>query len=635
MRRATVCRKALLVLRSRRSRSRRVDAGSGWAGGARTMSGSVRDARAADGKEYVEIREGRAVARYPKGEVFYNPVQVVNRDLSVLVLRHYTAMRAAEEARPLSSPEGLSCLEALAASGLRSVRYAKEVPRLQRIVVNDVDESAVQAIRANLDLNGLHDGERVRISHADANEAARLGVSSSISSGPFEPFDIIDLDPYGSCAPFLASAVRYVSRGGLLCVTSTDKPVLCGNNIGTAFVRYGGIAAKGATCHETAVRLVMYALQMEAVKLGRVVEPLLCVSIDFYVRCFVRVRESKRDAQRIPLRCGLVYTCVTCNTSHVQPMASETAGPDNESADTEKLLPIKSSRSVLPGPVCDQCGSPFRMTGPMWTGALFDRDFVTGLLNRLHRTDAAGDKADVDDNESDAHLNEALGARSRVAALLGVVLDELDHVALFHTMDNFGRTLRMRNIPMKRMRAALASLGYRTSPSHTAPTGFKTDAPPSVVWDVVRLHAEQHPPEKKPESGSAAEIILSKQVSDHVRDKVDFAFVPSCAPPAASGASTHSLAQVQPGEETGAATPATREVAVSGQPRGSKKRARFLPNPEKNWGPKKAARGSGPRPAAAGANAHPFPSSTSNVEQRLGDQPSQQSSWLASSCRTQ
>ena len=37
-------------------------------------------------------------------------------------------------------------------------------------------------------------------------------------------YDVIDLDPYGTVAPFIDSAVQAVADGGLLCITSTDMP---------------------------------------------------------------------------------------------------------------------------------------------------------------------------------------------------------------------------------------------------------------------------------------------------------------------------------------------------------------------------------------------------------------------------
>ncbi|CAE7311599.1 Trmt1 [Symbiodinium natans] len=52
-----------------------------------------------------------------------------------------------------------------------------------------------------------------------------------------EAYDVIDLDPYGTVAPFIDSAIQAVADGGLLCITSTDMPVLGGNHPETCFAR--------------------------------------------------------------------------------------------------------------------------------------------------------------------------------------------------------------------------------------------------------------------------------------------------------------------------------------------------------------------------------------------------------------
>ena len=48
---------------------------------------------------------------------------------------------------------GITILEALAASGLRSIRYAKEVGGVQKIVANDMSISAVESIERNAKSN--------------------------------------------------------------------------------------------------------------------------------------------------------------------------------------------------------------------------------------------------------------------------------------------------------------------------------------------------------------------------------------------------------------------------------------------------------------------------------------------------
>lgn len=42
--------------------------------------------------------------------------------------------------------------------------------------------------------------------------------------------EVIDLDPYGTAAPFIDSSIQGVQDGGLVCVTCTDLAVLAGSN---------------------------------------------------------------------------------------------------------------------------------------------------------------------------------------------------------------------------------------------------------------------------------------------------------------------------------------------------------------------------------------------------------------------
>lgn len=84
------------------------------------------------------ITEGAASILRQATEAFYNPVQVINRDTSIAVLRQFLKVLQQEQAgkQKRSKQRGVrkagfkgrcTVFEAMAASGLRSIRYAKEV----------------------------------------------------------------------------------------------------------------------------------------------------------------------------------------------------------------------------------------------------------------------------------------------------------------------------------------------------------------------------------------------------------------------------------------------------------------------------------------------------------------------------
>ncbi|KAJ2378784.1 RNA methyltransferase tRNA(m5U54)methyltransferase, partial [Coemansia sp. RSA 2603] len=173
--------------------------------------------------DYQQITEGQATILFPKhNEVFYNPVQQFNRDMSIAAIKawrdmtmearmqRYERSQRAGKQRPETK---FTVLEALAASGLRSVRYAKEIEGIDHIVANDLLADAVESIRRNVHFNGLSPA-LVR-----ANEGDAMAVMYAHRA---QRFDVVDLDPYGTAAPFVDGAVQAVKNGGLLLVTCTD-----------------------------------------------------------------------------------------------------------------------------------------------------------------------------------------------------------------------------------------------------------------------------------------------------------------------------------------------------------------------------------------------------------------------------
>lgn len=60
----------------------------------------------------------------------------------------------------------ITILEALAATGLRSIRYAKEVPNVTKVVANDLSLQAVDTIKKNIVHNKVEN--IMQTSHNDA-----------------------------------------------------------------------------------------------------------------------------------------------------------------------------------------------------------------------------------------------------------------------------------------------------------------------------------------------------------------------------------------------------------------------------------------------------------------------------------
>jgi hypothetical protein len=169
-------------------------------------------------------REGAVEFHLPRSErVFYNPRARLGRDLGVL------AMRA--EAERLERP--LEVLELMAGLGLRTRRYLAEAP-VAHIVVNDANYDAFAYLQAT-----LQSETRAEL----YNELAQRLLARFYLED--RRFDWVDLDPFGSPSPFVPWTTGVIRWGGLLYVTATDAPVLCGAQRGEALKSYDAVSALG------------------------------------------------------------------------------------------------------------------------------------------------------------------------------------------------------------------------------------------------------------------------------------------------------------------------------------------------------------------------------------------------------
>lgn len=139
-----------------------------------------------------------------KAPVFYNPAMALNRDLAVVTLQTYQRMSERE----------LVCCEPLAGCGIRGVRLANEVEGVHKVVINDISPEASRLTEHNAKLG--NSVKKIEVANEDAN------LLLSRYAAPRKRFDYIDIDPFGSPAPYLDSALRAIRDGGLLALTATD-----------------------------------------------------------------------------------------------------------------------------------------------------------------------------------------------------------------------------------------------------------------------------------------------------------------------------------------------------------------------------------------------------------------------------
>ncbi len=443
------------------------------------------------------IVEGSAWMHREEGNgVFYNKVQEFNRDMSIMVIRNFVRERLmenakkaarrrqhkmqkqekqpltnsdskdldfnpnwAQEAEESSRTQGIRILDAFAASALRSIRYAKEIPGVKEVVVNDIDLAAVEAAKQNIVNNDVPHG-CIRVQQSDA-----LAVMYDTLKPGIERYDVIDLDPYGSVAPFIDAAVKSVRSGGLLCMTSVDMAVLAGGNTEACYAKYGTMPTKGKYLHEMALRMLLHTVGTCASRYKRSVVPVLSMSVDFYVRLFLKVYDSPREAGLSSSRHSFVLQSTGCPSYWLQPVSREVRG--------------KLKSSVLELGTCPITGSRLKLGGPIWSAPMHCVNSVEQILKML-------------DNESWGK-GPAPNTRNRIKGVLTAVSEELHDVPLFVTLPDLCATLHCCSPRIDQVRAALINAGYRVSASHRDPDAIKTDASPEFIWDIMRCWIKMHP----------------------------------------------------------------------------------------------------------------------------------------------
>ena len=331
---------------------------------------------------------------------FYNPGMAVARDVSVLLAGRLM-------------PKGARALDGLAAAGALGVRIAAESGAEPHVVLNDKNPRSVALIRANLERNGVRDAEVLR---GDLN--AHLADD--------RPYDLVEIDPFGSPVPFLDAALLSARRGSILGVTATDTPVLCGTKPEAARRRYLADVRHTDAYAEVATRVLLGYLARAAARFDRAVEPVLGYAAEHFVHVHVRLSEGAARADRSLAHLGFV-----------------------------RFDPATGGHGPLSGAPGD--GG----IGPLWLGPLAD----PALLASLRPAPATGFAA---------------------ARILDGMREEASLPPFYFENNETARRACVDPPPFPAVLDGLRAHGYRGARTLFRANAFKTDAPASEVLRVYR-----------------------------------------------------------------------------------------------------------------------------------------------------
>lgn len=352
-----------------------------------------------------------------ESDIFYNTEMVVNRDISAACL----AVMQDEFGKELT------ICDALSASGIRGLRYLSEVDGIQKAILNDMNPTAVENIRRNVELNEA-DESKIEVTNHDANR---------VLTDNYRQLDFVDLDPFGSPAPYLDSAARSLFHESCLGVTATDLAPLFGSYRKVCERRYASKPLKTKFSHEIGLRILLYNVFTTLTRYDFAFEPLLCHYERHYYRIFGKVRESKKTCNRRLKDTGYLHFCRDCGWRGF-----------------ERIDHIKTA--------CPNCDSEVEHSGPMWTGQFSDEKFTARVQTWLEEQDytEAAELVQVVENEC------------------GIVTPYYDTHALGSRMDA--------EAPRKdELLQALQKKGFNATETHFSPRGIRTNAPIDTIRELV------------------------------------------------------------------------------------------------------------------------------------------------------
>ncbi|KAF8850665.1 N2,N2-dimethylguanosine tRNA methyltransferase [Acephala macrosclerotiorum] len=480
-------------------------------------------------------------------------------------------------------PPPFSILDALSATGLRALRYAQEIPFTTSITANDLLKEATKTIELNVKHNKL-EGKITAVTGNALSHMYSL-VGEDAKDGKSKKYDVIDLDPYGTAAPFLDAAIQAVrDDGGLLCVTCTDAGVWASNGYPEkAYSLYGGVPMKGQMSHEAGLRLILHSIATTAARHGVAIEPLLSLSIDFYARVFVRVYKSPADVKYLAGKTMMVYNCDTGCGAWTTQMVARNKVSENKNGTPQWKHVFSQGPTVSNS--CRHCGFKTHIAGPMWAGPIHSPEFIKKILDGLPSVS-----------------KDTYHTTARIEGMLTLALEEvlpdleadtsptapsktkkdfdpaaIDPAPLLFIPSALSKVIHCITPVENSFRGALRYLGYRVTRSHTKPGSIKTDAPWEVIWEIMREWVKQKEPIKDGavREGTAGWAImgLGKKPSQNGQTKElnrDIAEAESST----EGKKIEVVFDEQLGAE-----------------KDTKKLVRYQLNPRENWGPMARARG--------------------------------------------
>jgi len=329
-----------------------------------------------------------------KRDRFYNPAMGLDRDLCILFC-NYAVKQGCKK-----------FLDGLGATGVRGIRIANEVQGAE-VHINEINPVSYEVIKKNAALNNVNVNA--------INEDLRLLCRNK--------YDYVDIDPYGSPAPYALTAFQMMRGNGFAAFTATDKATLCGVYKKVCIRRYGAVPMRGEGMKEMGLRILIGFLVRNAAMLDYGAYPVFSYSHDHYFRVYLRVEKGAKKGDNAVDNIGWI-----CRNNGWK----------------VKRFDEKRSR---------------KWAGPLWIGELNDMNVIKFMYEKAES--------------------------KRAKKLLEVMKEELQ-IPMYYESSSISSRFKIPQPKLSEVVEKLKEKGFSASRTHFSEDGFKTDADMKEIEEVFR-----------------------------------------------------------------------------------------------------------------------------------------------------
>jgi len=259
----------------------------------------------------------------------------------------------------------LAAFDAIQDFGLAGIQWCRHLGSNVKIFINVKDQLKPELL-LNLEKSGCEIDENLNI----VSDVPQAHLHKN-------KYTFINIEVCGSAVMYFDALMNSIKHGGLLCVTCTDTSILQNKRPATAQRLYESKLWKTEYGRELGVRVILANLARAAARWSKGLKIELCVGLEHGFTVVCRVYRGSQFGEKSITSLQFLAHCQVCQA--------------------RKFIPdsvyVQDNVTVLSLCDCSSNGikAPILQLGPIWSGAIYGRNFLFDVLNEMHSLELGSD----------------------------------------------------------------------------------------------------------------------------------------------------------------------------------------------------------------------------------------------------